>query len=195
MSLWVACDHRLGWTHIPERVSLHFSNWNLYFNQLVQIFRATAMALKQALGVKHLENDLNPIHSQPLFTCHKESLTMILLHIESQFSDKEKISYTHLVKKYWDFRNSQLTCGLSFFSLFFSLHPLWKMNIWPCYLICPPSVSYHTHDVNSEPIHKDQPALLKSAIWGQAGGWGNKLIMSFPSSSHSISFPAVTWPK
>ena len=53
------------------------------------------MALKQALGVKHLENDLNPIHSQPLFTCHKESLTMIFLHIQSQFSDKEKISHTH----------------------------------------------------------------------------------------------------
>ena len=77
------------------------------------------MALKQALGVKHLENDLNPIHSQPLFTCHKESLTMIFLHIQSQFSDKEKISHTHththtyththththLVKKYLDFRN------------------------------------------------------------------------------------------
>ena len=72
--------------------------------------------------VKHLENDLNPIHSQPLFTCHKESLTMILLHIESQFSVKEKISYIHLVKKYWDFRNC-LTTNLWFIILFSLLLP------------------------------------------------------------------------
>ena len=59
------------------RVSSHFSNWNLYFNHFVQFFKATAIPLN-----KHLENDLNPIHSQPLATCHKESLT-IFPHLES----------------------------------------------------------------------------------------------------------------
>ena len=48
-------------------------------------------------------------------------------------------------------------------------------------------VSLHTR-------HWHQPALLKSATWGQGGGRGNKFIISFPSSPYPISFPAVTWP-
>ena len=141
--------------YTSQKESLHISVTDPVFQPLSSVPLGHCCPLKQTLGVKHLENDLNPIHSQPLFTCHKKSLTMIFLHLESQFSDKEKNSHTHTLWRYSEILeiDSQVTHGSTFFSLF-SLHPLWEMNIWPCYLLCPPSFSYHTRGVNSEPIQK-----------------------------------------
>ena len=138
--------------------------------------------------MKHLENDLNPIYFQPLFTCHKESLMMIFPHLESQFSDKEKNSHTHTLWRNTEIleSDSQLAHGSSFFSLF-SLHPLWERNIWPCCLICPPSCSYHTQDVvTSEPIHKALTPASPTEV-GYLGG--REVAGAINSSSHFLHHP------
>ena len=91
----------------PPRKSLFtFQSLRSVFQPVSSVLLGHRHPVTQTFGVKHLENDLNPVNSQPISTCHKESLKMIFLHVESQFSNKEKISHTHththtpLVKKY-----------------------------------------------------------------------------------------------
>ena len=198
MSLWVACDHSLGWPHIPEIVSSHFSNWNLYFNHLVQFLQATAVPLNKHLVWNTWKMTL--IQFIPnLFTCHKESLTMIFPHPESQFSDKQKNSYTHLVKKYWDFRK-WLPTSPWFITLFSLLPPstlrkeyLAMLSDLPTKLLIPHTGCCYKW-AYTQGIDTSQPYW--SRLPGrQGGGRGNKFIISFPSSPYPISYPAITWPK
>jgi len=137
--------------------------------------------------VKHLENDLNPIHSQPLFTCHKESLTMIFPHPESQFSDRQKNAHTHLVKKYWDFRK-WLSTSPWFITLFSLLPPstlrkeyLAMLSDLPTKLLIPHTGCCYKWAYTQD-IDTSQP------YWSRLPG-GREVAGAINSSSHFLHHP------
>jgi len=117
---------------------------------------------------------------------------MMFLQRESQFSDKEKNSHTHLVKKYWDFRN-WLTTNLWFIILDSSSFPSIHSENWIFgHAVCfAHQVSRTTHVVLIVSLHTKALIPVRPIEVGYLGArrWLGQYIqhlLSFTTPPHFI---------